>query len=383
MLKVPAIIDAHLDLSWNALGFDRDLTKPLERINARESHLRDCPARGHATVSLPELRRGDVAVCLGTLLARSREVKTSPAGPPRIALDHATPEIAYAVAQGQRAYYGLLARQGQLRLIEDADALKSHWRLWEQASGQGSANAQATVPQATVSQAMGPQPIGLILAMEGADPIVTPDQLADWHADGLRALNLVHYGTNQYAVGTGQSGPLTTAGRQLLVEMEQVGMILDTTHLSDPSFFDALDHFGGPVIASHQNCRELVPGQRQFSDEQISLLLERDAVLGVALDNWMLMPDWKTATTSRAEVTLQRVADQIDHLCQLAGNHCHVAIGTDLDGGFGTEQSPQEIESIADLQRLAPILRQRGYAAEAIEAVFHGNWLRFFKQHLP
>jgi membrane dipeptidase len=137
------------------------------------------------------------------------------------------------------------------------------------------------------------------------------------------------------------------------------------------------------VIASHQNCRELVPGERQFSDQQILLLLERDGVLGVALDNWMLLPGWKTGTSSRQDVSLQRVADQIDYLCQLAGNHHHVAIGSDLDGGFGADQCPREIESIADLQRLVPILQRRGYAPEAIEAVFHGNWLRFFMQHLP
>jgi membrane dipeptidase len=361
---MPRIIDAHLDLSWCALGYNRDLTQSLQQINQQESYLQDNQARGHATVSLPALQRSEVVICLGTLLVRSRKVESNLSGPLRIDLDFCTPEIAYAVAQGQRAYYRLLAQQGKMRLIEDVHTLKSHWQSWGQPS--------------TVSQ-----PLGLILAMEGADPIVTPAQLPDWYADGLRALNLVHYGTNQYAVGTGHSGPLTVAGRQLLAEMEKVGMVLDTTHLSDPSFFDTLDNFSGPVIASHQNCRALVPGERQFSDEQICLLLERDAVLGVALDNWMLLPGWKTGTTPRAEVTLQLVADQIDHLCQLAGNHHHVAIGTDLDGGFGSEQSPRDIESIADLQLLAPILEQRGYTADAIDAIFHGNWLRYFLQHLP
>ncbi len=369
---MPAIIDAHLDLSWNALGFGRDLTQPLAQINSREAHLRDSPARGHATVSLPALHRGNVAICLGTLLVRSRMVETPPTGPARIDLDYPTPEIAYAVAQGQLAYYRLLTRQGKFRWIEDAGLLRSHWHAWQQA-------AEEPAPESSPDL----QPIGLILAMEGADPIVAPGQLHAWYEDGLRALNLVHYGTNQYAVGTGHSGSLTAAGRELLQEMEQVGMVLDVTHLSDPSFFDALDHFHGPVIASHQNCRELVPGERQFSDEQISLLLERDAVLGVALDNWMLLPGWQTGRSTRADVSLQRVADQIDHLCQLAGNHRHVAIGSDLDGGFGSEQCPREIESIADLQSLAPILQRRGYASEAIEAVFHGNWLRFFLQHLP
>jgi len=137
------------------------------------------------------------------------------------------------------------------------------------------------------------------------------------------------------------------------------------------------------VIASHQNCRALVPGERQFSDEQLRMLVERDAVIGAAFDNWMIAPGWKMGQTSRAEATLERIADT-DHICQLAGNHRHVAIGSDLDGGFGTEQSPAEVETIADIQKIAGVFQRRGYPAEAIDdIIFHGNWLRFFLKHLP
>jgi membrane dipeptidase len=225
--------------------------------------------------------------------------------------------------------------------------------------------------------------IGYILAMEGADAIVDPSHAPTWFNLGLRVASLVHYGHNQYAHGTGESGRLTNAGVQLLGEFEKLGIILDATHLSDDGFFHALDIFGGPVLASHQNCRALVPGSRQFTDEQLQQLIARGAVIGCAFDNWMLVPDWKTGTTPRESATLDRVADHIDHICQLAGSHRHAAIGTDLDGGFGSEQSPIDIETIADVQKLADVLGARGYNDAAINDIFHGTWLRFFRAHLP
>jgi membrane dipeptidase len=170
---------------------------------------------------------------------------------------------------------------------------------------------------------------------------------------------------------------------ELLRELDRWKFILDATHLSDPSFFQALDIFSGPVLASHQNCRSLVPGDRQFSDEQLRLLIERDAVIGASFDNWMIVPGWKKGETSRCEATLDRIADHTDHICQLAGNHRHVAIGTDLDGGYGSEQSPIEIDTIAGVQKFADVLERRGYTSAAVNDIFHGNWLRFFLEHLP
>ena len=365
---MPLLVDAHLDLSWNALSFDRDLTEPVEQINAREQGMTDSPARGHATVSLPEMRRGKVAVCLGTLLARARSESRPRQGPLRISLDYRSPRAAYGIAQGQLAYYRQLEQEGHLALLATAEGLQAHWQRWVSADSAAGA---------------GQPPLGLILAMEGADPIVAPEQAEAWFRQGLRAVNPVHYGCNQYAVGTGESGPLTAAGVALLQEFQRLGIILDVTHLSDPSFFQALDVYQGPVLASHQNCRALVPGERQFSDEQLRLLIQRDAVIGAAFDNWMIVPDWQTGQTPRREATLERLADHTDHICQLAGNHRHVAIGSDLDGGFGTEQSPAELETIADIQKLAAIFQRRGYSTEAIDDVFHGNWLRFFSEHLP
>jgi membrane dipeptidase len=360
---VRPIIDAHLDLAWSALHWNRDLTLPLDRMRRSESHMTDHRARGRATVTLPELRRARVALCLGTVLVRSKPDVCPPAGPNRRDLDFRTQSLAHAVARGQLAYYQLLERQGLIRIIRTAADLRQHWQEWSAA------------PEAS--------PLGLIVAMEGADPIVTPDEAADWWGQGLRCVGLAHYGPSAYAMGTGREGSLTGAGRALLERFESLGMIVDLTHCSEPGFYEVLDHFSGRVHASHNMCRALVPGDRQFSDEQIRRLIERDAVIGMALDAWMLRPGWVIGQTSPAELSLTAVADHIDHICQLAGNTRHVGIGSDLDGGFGTEQVPGDVDSIADLQKLGAILGARGYSDADIDAIFHGNWLRFFTEALP
>ncbi len=358
------IFDSHLDLSWNALSWDRDQTLDLAELNRRDAVLVDENARGHATVTLGEMRRARIAVCLATVLVRSKPHVIPPGGHKRTSLDFPSQSIAYAMGQGQLAYYRLLEKQGRLAMIRTSSELDACWRRWE-------------------ADPSGSQPIGFILAMEGADPIAEPSQAAEWWDAGLRCVNLVHYGKGPYAVGTGEEGPLTPRGRELLREIEKLGIILDATHLSDASFFEVMDRYSGPVHASHQNCRALVPGGRQFSDEQIKILIERGGVLGACCDAWMLRAGWKTGVTPRAEVTLKTVADHIERVCDLAGNHRNAAIGSDLDGGFGSEQTPADLDSIADLQKLEGILAARGYGGEAIAAIFHGNWLRFFREHLP
>ena len=357
------LFDGHLDLSWNALSWGRDITLDLDALKASERGMTDHPARGRATTTLPEMRRGAIAICQATVLARARPEGRPHDGPSRLNLDYMNQEIASAMARGQLAYYELLERRGWLKRIRTAGELDDHWRSW------------CDDPART--------PIGYILAMEGADPIVDVDHAGAWWELGLRSVNLAHYGQSRYADGTGGDGPLTADGLGLLKEFERLGMILDATHLSDTSFFQALDAFGGPVLASHNNCRALVPDGRQFSDEQIRRLIGRGAVIGAALDAWMLAPGWVKGQTTRDVVALDAVADHIDHVCQLAGHTRCAAIGSDLDGGFGTEQVPVGLDRIADLQKLDGILSRRGYPPEAIDAIFHGNWLRFFREHLP
>ena len=347
------VIDAHLDLSWNALNWNRDLTLPVSEIRALESGMREKNRAGN-TVAFPEMRRGEVAVCLGTLLARSSNLNEDK-------LDYRNQDIAYAMAQGQLAYYRLMEEKGQLRMLRDWSSLAAHVQNWKE-SGRDSA------------------PLGYVLSMEGADPIVSPGQVFEWWNAGLRVIGLAHYGASAYAHGTGSNGGLTIKGRDLLKAMDEVGMILDATHLADDSFWQAVNLFQGPVLASHNNCRSLVPGDRQFDDNQIRYLTERGSVIGAAFDAWMLYPGWVPGETSNSVVSLDAVVDHIDHICQLAGDARHAAIGSDLDGGFGIEQCPQGLDTIVDLQKIPGLLRERGYPEDDVEAIMHGNWLRFFQQ---
>ena len=354
------IFDGHLDLAWNALSWNRDLKESIARINQREIRMTQ-PCRGKAAVSFAEMRRGGVALCLTTVLARARRRFCPAGGHLRTDLDHGTQETACAVAQGQPSYYRLMEAEGRMRMIRDVKSLDAHWRQW---SGGNHRNL----------------PIGFILLMESADPILSPAHAESWWEDGLRVVGLSHYGPGVYASGTGSKSSLTKRGREILKEFEHLGMIVDVSHLSDAAFFETLKRFEGRVLASHTNCRALTPGVRQFSDEQIRLIIERDGVIGCVLHCGMLHPGWKWKNPPRFRVGLEAVVNHMDHICQIAGNALHVAIGSDLDGGFGTEQCPREISTIADMQKLDLILCRRGYRKEDVDRIFHGNWLGFFRR---
>jgi membrane dipeptidase len=345
------LIDAHLDLSMNAINWNRDLELDVYEIRRREAHMTE-KGRALGTVTLPELRKAEIGVCVATVIDRT-------ARPNSPATGSACQEISYAKAQGQLAYYRVLEAQGKVRLIADGPALEQHMQQW----------------RADPHQA----PLGFILGMEGADPIAWPGQIHSWWEDGLRVVGPAHYGVSAYSHGTGTVGGLTDWGRVLLREMDDLGMILDLSHLSEPAFWEALELFQGPMLASHNNCRALVPGDRQFSDDQLKAIFQRDGVIGVACDAWMLYPGWIIGQTQPDVVGMEALADHLDHICQLAGNCRHVAVGSDLDGGYGTEQTPRDLDTIVDLQKLVPMLVGRGYALADVEAIMHGNWLRLFQ----
>jgi membrane dipeptidase len=347
------VIDAHLDLAWNALNWNRDLTRPISEIRKAESGMKEVH-RGASTVCFEEMSRGEVAICLATVLARSSGLNEP-------LLDYGSREIASAMALGQLAYYRILEAQGYLRKLKGPQDLDSHLRQWNETKGSS-------------------LPLGYILSMEGADPILSPGHVPKWWEDGLRVVGLAHYGVSAYAHGTGTCGGLTMSGVELLRAMDDAGVILDVTHLADESFWQAVGCFKGSALASHANCRSLVPGDRQLSDDQIRYLIERESVIGVALDSWMLYPGYVPGETPNTAVSLERVVDHIDHVCQLAGSARHAAIGSDLDGGFGKEQSPHDLGTIADLQKIPGLLRMRGYKEIDIEAIMHANWLRFFRR---
>ncbi len=348
------IIDAHLDLSWNALQWNRDLLESVYTIRAKEGRMAG-KGRAQNTVCLPEMRQGRVAVSFATMLARST-------GHNAAHIDYGSQAQAYGVAQGQLAYYRGLEADGHIRIIADAPSLRRHideWEGWELDSADESATP----------------PLGFVISMEGADPIREPAQLEAWWDAGLRLLGPTHYGPGRYAGGTGTELGLTDLGKPLLQEMTRLGMLLDLTHLSDEAFWEAVAIYDGPVLASHNNCRALVPHQRQFSDEQLKLIIERAGVIGAAFDIWMLQPGFVKGGSNEG-LFIERVVDHIDHICQLAGSSRHAAIGTDLDGGFGREQSPCDLDTIADLQQLPAMLISRGYSESDIKDIMYGNWLR-------
>ncbi|PYR91910.1 MAG: peptidase M19 [Acidobacteria bacterium] len=347
------IVDAHLDLAMNALEWNRDLTRPIDEIRQREQGQTDRPDRGRGTVSFAEMRRGEVRLCVATQIARY----VAPGNP--LPGWH-SPEQAWAMTQGQLAWYRAMEERGELVQIRDLDGLERFVGHLHHAEKVG---------------------IGYVLSLEGADSVVTLRHLERAYGDGLRAVGPAHYGPGIYAHGTAACGGLGIRGRELLREMERLGIILDVTHLCDDSLREALDHFRGHMWASHSNCRALVPHDRQFSDDQLRELIQRDAVIGAAFDAWMLVPGWVRGQTTpdRAGVTLETVINHIDHICQIAGSARHCMIGSDLDGAFGREQSPTDIATIADLARLPARLAARGYSEEEVRGIAHGNFLRFLR----
>ncbi len=352
------IVDAHLDLSMNALEWNRDLRLPVEAINQREQGLTDKPDRGKALVSLPELRKGNIGLVVATQIARY----VAPNNP--LPGWH-SPQQAWAQTQGQLAWYKAMEQAGEMVQINNIQTLDSHLSQWSDDN--------------TIKLNL---PIGYILSLEGADSIIDISYLELAYQQGLRAIGPAHYGPGRYAQGTDASGKMGKAGLELLKEMERLNIILDATHLCDDSFWEALDNFNGPIWASHNNCRVLVNHNRQFSDEQIKALISRGAVIGMALDAWMMVPNWVRGVSSPKEMNcnLEAALNHVDHICQLAGNTLHVGIGTDLDGAFGSEQCPYDMETIADLQKLPQLLSKRGYSQTDIENLMHGNWLGFLRR---
>lgn len=344
-LVMPYLIDAHEDLAYNALELARDLTGSVEAVRAREGVL---PAHGEgtATVSLPALRTADVRVVFATIFthpATSTSISPNPG--------YHSPEEAFALADRQCEYYRRLHAREQVTLI----------------TGQRELDA--------VLEGSSPRP-GLCLLMEGADPLRTPGDLVYFAAQGVRFVGL-SWKQTRYAGGTGAPGPLTAEGIALLREMDSLGIALDVSHLAEEAFWQSLSLFRGRVIASHANCRALVPGDRQLSDEMIRAIADRDGVIGLVLYNRFIRTGWSAADGKEA-VCFSDLCRHADHLAQLVGPR-HIALGTDLDGGLGREDVPREIDTAADLPRFAETLAESGYRQIDIDGIMHGNWRRVLR----
>jgi membrane dipeptidase len=353
------LIDAHLDISTNAIEWNRDYRMSVYDIRKSEEGMTDKIDRGKGTVSFPELRKGNIGLVVATQLARFNQNNGNLPG-----AGWNSPHQAWAMSQAQIAWYQAMEMDGEMIQINNISSLESHVNLWLDES---KPNAE--------------KPIGYILSLEGADSLVNLSYLEKAYQYGLRIIGPAHYSTGRYASGTGTTDGFTPLGKDLLKEMDALKMILDATHLTDKGFTEAMDLFQGSVWASHHNCRALVPHQRQLSDEQIKILIDRKAVIGGCFDAWMMKPNFTQRVSSPTEfgIKIETIIDHYDHICQIAGNSFHCAIGSDLDGTYGTEQSPSDMDTIADLQNLKELLSKRGYSQEDIENIFYKNWLRFLR----
>lgn len=341
----------------NAMEWNRDLTWPVDEIRKSEFGMTDKPDRGNNTVSLDAMRKGNIGLCMATQIARYVHKDNSLPG-------WKSPQQAWAHTQGQLAWYKSMEAIGEMVQIKNRVQLEEHLKLWKTDKEK--------------------KPIGYLLSLEGADSIIDISYLEKSYEQGLRAIGPAHYGPGTYAHGTNSSGGIGTKGRELLKEIERLGLILDVTHLCDISFWETMVNYSGPLWASHNNCRALVEHNRQFTDEQVKEIIAREGVIGAVLDAWMMVPHWErgVSTPESAGVSLVQMIDNIDHICQLAGNCDHVGIGSDLDGGFGKEQGPADLDTIADLQKVKELLKSRGYSQTDIEKIMHKNFIDFLKANL-
>lgn len=354
------VVDAHEDLAWNARSFGRDYTRSAWEIREQEAGTEIPAINGRCMLGLPEWLAGRVAVIFGTIFVMPQRHARSP-----LERTYRTPEEAHAEGMAQMDYYERLAETCErFVLVHTRRDLEAVLETWKE-----------PLPEPD------PRRIGIVRLMEGADPIRRPEEVAIWYERGLRILGLA-WGATRYAGGTGEPGPLTDEGRRLLRAMHDLNMILDLSHMAERAFFEALERYEGPLIASHSNPRALVPGDRQLSDPMIRALAERDGVIGIVLSNRMLKKGW-TRGDPREKVTVWDVVRAIDYVCQRVGDARHVGIGSDLDGGFGAEGAPAGIETVADLVKIADALREAGFSPADVEAIMGGNWLRVLRQGLP
>lgn len=339
-------VDGHLDLAYSLTTIGRDLTLDLDTLRAREQR-----SSRTAMVTFPELRRGNVGVVFGTLFALPH-MPTPEGYPPAIIRGYTTAEEAHQQARAQMDAYRRMEDAGFVRIICSVRDLEQHLSEY------------ASTPEAS-------RRTGVVVLMEGADPIRTPDELAFWHAQGVRLLGPA-WQKNRYCGGTGGPGGLTPMGEALLDHARALGMTLDVSHMAEESFWQALARFEGPVMASHSNARAIVDTDRQLSDAMLDALAQRDAVVGLVLyDKFLTQPVPQTG------VSLAHVRRQAEHIAGRIG-WSRLAIGSDFDGGLGREETPVEIDRAGDFARLGEVV-----PAAFRDGVLGGHWLHFLRRVLP
>jgi membrane dipeptidase len=348
------IVDGHEDLALGALADGRDYLTSAHAIRAAEAAAGFENPNGMCMLGLAELLAARVAVVITTVHAIPR----ARAGHGE--LSYATPDGAHHQALAQvDVYRRWAATSPHVALVRDSADLDAVLATWSDGT-----------PEPT-------RQVGLVLLMENAEPIRTPDELGFWFDQGVRQIGPAWH-ANRYTGDTRDGGPLTPLGRELLRAMGRLALTLDLTHMSDEACLEALDTYEGPIVATHAHSQRSAPKPRLLADRVIEGVVARDGVVGVLPLNWALHPTWRKAD-GKDVVTLEAVVDAVDAVCQLAGDAAHVGVGTDFDGGQGAEQAPAELDTIADLPKLAPALAARGYSEDEVAAIMGQNWLRFLR----
>jgi len=356
----PLIVDAHQDIAYNMLTLGRDYRRSVAQTRALEG---DADGQLQATLSLPDALRGGVGLVFATLFtepARKRMEPDSPLGP----ATYRTPQEAYAAAIRQYDVYQRLfdvtPQLARVTTNAELDAVLASW-----ADG---------APVEARKQ-------GVVLLMENGDPILEPPQFEEWYARGVRIVGPA-WASSRYCGGTGEPGGLTALGFQLLDVMASFGAVLDLSHMAEEAYLQAVERYEGPIIASHSNSRQFRNSDRHLTDTMIRLLAERDGVIGTVLFNAFLK-DQYSKTDRKETVPLETAINAIDYVCQLTGSARHAGIGSDFDGGFGSQHIPAGLDTVADLTKIADGLRARGYSEGDTEAVMSGNFLRVLRRALP
>ncbi len=348
------------------LTFGRDYTRAAAETRQREaSQPWIAQVNGDSTLGWPDYQRGNVALIFATLFATPQRFAMGEWDTQRFS----DPDSAYRVYSHQLdAYYRLTdAHPDKFRLVYNQPALQAILFAWSDPNPHEKS-----------------RPVGLIPLMECAEAVRRVDELDEWWERGVRIIGPAWAGT-RFCGGTREPGPLTSEGRALLDAMSDLGFTLDLSHMDWAAAREALDRYDGPIIATHSNAFDIIPhaeGNRAIPDDIIDGILERDGVIGIVPFNRFLVWNWKNSDP-RSLVPLDKVAAQIDHICQRAGDAHHVGFGTDFDGGFGRQHLPDGLDTIADLHLIAPLLAQRGYTEADIDAIFGGNWINHLRKTLP
>jgi membrane dipeptidase len=366
------IVDAHEDMAWNMLTFNRDYSRSAAETRRLEKDT-EAPARnGDTLLGWDDYQAGKVAVVFSTLFVAPRHGSF----PAWDLQSYADADQAHFLYWKQVEQYHRFTDQhpDQFRLIKTRQDLELILSYWQEPSPRQEKDEEKKVNR----------PVGMVILMEGAEGVRSPDELEEWWQMGVRIIGPAWIGT-RFCGGTHQPGPMTNEGWALLDGMQENGFVLDISHMDEQAALPALDRYPGRIIASHANAKTLLKrtdSNRHLSDRVIEKLVERDGVMGVVLHNPFLRADWKAAD-GKGAVPLSMVIEQIDFICQLAGDSRHVGLGSDFDGGFGYPGTPAEINTVADLQKLALLLQQKGYTDTDLRAILSQNWLTLLEGILP